>query len=87
MVLFYFRATKANFWSLLNNMDFIFGKSLYYTASAIYFLNPRSPERPGLIIETLEYVDSAFYVKEVLSVVCLKKLSRTKSKKQNLTQL
>ena len=29
IVLFYFRAATANFWSLLNNLVWIFGKSLY----------------------------------------------------------
>ena len=29
IILFYFRAATANFWSLLNNLVWIFGKSLY----------------------------------------------------------
>ena len=56
IVLFYFRAATANFWALLNNLVWIFGKSLYQTTSTIFFSNSRSLERPGFIIETLDTV-------------------------------
>ena len=46
----------ANFWSLLNDLVWIFGKSLYLTTSSIFFSNSRSLEGPGLKIETLEYI-------------------------------
>ena len=49
-------AAMANFWSLLNNLVWIFGKSLYWTTSTIFCSNSRSLEQPGLIIEILEYV-------------------------------
>ena len=55
ILLFYFRVTTANFWSLLNNLVWIFRKNLYQTTSTIYFSNSRSLEWPGLIVETLEY--------------------------------
>ena len=50
---FHFRAATANFWSLLYELAWIFGKSLlndqYY-----HFSNSRRLERPSLIIETLK---------------------------------
>ena len=55
IILFYFWAATANFWSLLNDLVWIFGKSLYQTTGTIFFSNSRSVERPGFIIETLEY--------------------------------
>ena len=42
-------------WSLLNNLVWIFGKSLYQMTSTIFFSNFRSLARPGFIIETLKY--------------------------------
>ena len=51
---FYFRAATANFWALLNDLVWIFGKNLYQTTITIFFSNSRSLERPGLIIESLE---------------------------------
>ena len=41
IVLFDFRAATANFWSPLNNLVWIFGKSLYLTTSNIFFSNSK----------------------------------------------
>ena len=56
IVLFYFSAARANFWSLLKDIVGIFGKSLYQTTSTIFLSNSSSLERPGLIIDSLEYI-------------------------------
>ena len=63
ILLFYFRAATANFWSLLNNLVWIFGEVSYQTTSTIFFLNSRSLERPGLIIETFEYKQAEWTTK------------------------
>ena len=50
IILFYFRAATANFWAPLNYLVWINGKSLFFPTS-------RSLERPGLIIETLGFLN------------------------------
>ena len=55
ILLFYFRAATANFWSLLNNLVWIFGK-VSSKRPILSFSNSRSQEWPGLIIESLEYL-------------------------------
>ena len=63
--LFYFWAATANFWSLLNDQVWtldIWKKSpINDQCSTIFFSNSRSLERPGLIIETLEYYCHCLY--------------------------
>ena len=58
IVLFDFRDARANFWSLLNDLIWIFGKkiSIEQPLLCIFFQICRSLEQPGLLIESLEYV-------------------------------
>ena len=46
--------------SILNDLVWIFEKRLYETTSTLFFSNSKSLERPGLIIETLEYVNKGY---------------------------
>ena len=68
-ILFYFRAATANFWSLLNNLVLVSGKSLYQTTSTIFFFYSRSLEQPVLKIETLEYTVSALTYPDITKTI------------------
>ena len=56
IIRFYFSAATVNFWSQLNDLVWIFGIKSIKRPVLSFFSNSRSLERPGLIIETLEYI-------------------------------
>ena len=52
IIRFYFSAATANFWSLLNDLVWIFGIKSIKRPVLSFFSNSRSLERTGLIIES-----------------------------------
>ena len=70
IVLFYFRAARANFWSLkLPGLGFC-QKSLLNNHYSLFFSNSRSLGQPGLILKTKVYLTKDLKVIRMTKMIC-----------------